>query len=214
MRAKLLGIALVSVLMLSAVVSASAQSLADVARQAQERRKTVTQSSKTLTDKDLGTVPPVSPAPPTLLSPESESPAPEAGAAGTDADGTDTDGADGTDKDTSEADGAKKTDGAGSSAAEGTEKDQAYWSGRAKDLQEQMARNQTFAVALQSRINALANEYTNQADPLQQASIATERQTAVAELDRVNKQIADDKKALADLQEEARRAGVPSGWLR
>jgi len=36
----------------------------------------------------------------------------------------------------------------------------------------------------------------------------------VAELDRLKKQLLADKKAIADLEEEARRAGVPPGWLR
>ena len=31
---------------------------------------------------------------------------------------------------------------------------------------------------------------------------------------RLKKAIENDKKALADLQEEARRAGVPPGWMR
>ena len=93
-------------------------------------------------------------------------------------------------------------------------KDQAYWSGRAKGLQTQLERDQTFAVALQSRINALTTQYVNQGDPLQQATIANDRQKALDELNRLSKQIDDDKKAIADLQEDARRAGVPAGWVR
>ena len=45
-------------------------------------------------------------------------------------------------------------------------------------------------------------------------AIATERQKTIDELNRLKKEIEDDKKAIADLQEEARRAGVPPGWLR
>ena len=41
-----------------------------------------------------------------------------------------------------------------------------------------------------------------------------ERQKAIDELNRLKKEIEDDKKAIAALQEEARRAGVPPGWLR
>jgi hypothetical protein len=43
---------------------------------------------------------------------------------------------------------------------------------------------------------------------------ANDRQKALTEMDRVKKEIADHTKALADLQEEARKAGVPPGWLR
>ena len=46
------------------------------------------------------------------------------------------------------------------------------------------------------------------------ARLAIERQKALAELDRMKKAAAADAKAIADLEEEARRAGVPPGWLR
>jgi len=36
----------------------------------------------------------------------------------------------------------------------------------------------------------------------------------LTELDRLKKQIVDDQKAITDIEEEARRAGVPPGWLR
>jgi hypothetical protein len=36
----------------------------------------------------------------------------------------------------------------------------------------------------------------------------------MAELERLKKQVVDDRKAIADIEEEARRAGVPPGWLR
>ena len=44
--------------------------------------------------------------------------------------------------------------------------------------------------------------------------MATERQKALTELDRAKKEIQQRTKELADLQEEARKAGVPPGWLR
>jgi hypothetical protein len=44
--------------------------------------------------------------------------------------------------------------------------------------------------------------------------VAGDRQRALTELDRVKKEIQLQTKALADLQEEARKSGVPPGWLR
>jgi hypothetical protein len=173
--------------------TAGAQSLADVARKEQERRKTVKQPAKVLTNKDLASV-----APP----PSGDEPAAADTAPGTDPDGAKGDSAD-----------AGKQDTADKKPAEPA-KDQAYWSGRAKGLQTQLDRDQSFAEALQSRINALTTQYTNQGDPVQQSALANDRQKAVTELNGLTKQIADDKKAMADLQEEARSAGVPSGWLR
>ena len=170
----------------------AAQSLADVARKEQERRQAIKKPSKVLTNKDLGGVPATTPAATTAATPPDAS---------------------GTTPAAAGKDGQKPAGDAEKKAAEPA-KDQAYWSGRAKGLQTQLDRDQTFAVALQSRINALANEYTNQGDGVRQQAIAVERQKTIDELNRLTKQIQDDKKAITDLQEEARRAGVPSGWLR
>jgi hypothetical protein len=167
----------------------AAQSLADVAKKEEDRRKAIKIPAKLLTTKDLkapGSTPESAATP---------------GATGTAAAGTDAD------KAKAAANGAEKK-------AEEPSKDQAYWSGRAKGLQTQLERDQTFSVAMQSRINALTTQYTNQADPAQQALLASDRQKSLAELTRLAKQIEDDKKAIADLQEDARRAGVPAAWLR
>ena len=93
-------------------------------------------------------------------------------------------------------------------------KDQAYWADRKKTLQSQLERDQTLSDALQSRINALTTDFVNRADPAQRAVIERDRQKALAELAALKKQVDEDKKALAGLEEEARRAGVPPGWLR
>jgi hypothetical protein len=93
-------------------------------------------------------------------------------------------------------------------------KDQAYWAERMKGLRAQLERNQTLADALQTQINSLSADFVNRDDPAQRAVLGNERQRAQAELDRLRKQIEADKKAIADLEEEARRAGVPPGWLR
>ena len=42
----------------------------------------------------------------------------------------------------------------------------------------------------------------------------TQRDGVVAELDRVKKEVAAQTKAISDIQEEARRANVPAGWVR
>ena len=68
--------------------------------------------------------------------------------------------------------------------------------------------------ALQSKINALWADFTSRDDPAQRAAIETDRKKALAEFDRVKQQVQDQKKAIDDLEEEARKAGVPPGWLR
>ena len=51
-------------------------------------------------------------------------------------------------------------------------------------------------------------------DPAQRAVIEQKRLAAIAEQDRVKAEIAKQTKAVADIEDEARRANVPSGWLR
>ena len=77
-----------------------------------------------------------------------------------------------------------------------------------------LKRSQTFADALQTQINGLYTEFVNMSDPAQRAVIEQKRLAAIAEQDRVKADIAKQTKALADIEDEARRANVPAGWLR
>jgi hypothetical protein len=204
MRAKALVVLLIGVAAVTAAERVRSQSLGEVAKKEQERRKNTPSSGKVYTNKDLAPAPTPSadatagtePAgsvskPADQATPPNEKPA-AGDAAGKKAGDSDK--------------GADK----GPSGA----KDQAYWSSRHKTLQEALDRDSTFAEALQSRINALTTDFVNRDDPAQRTVIERDRQKAAAELDRLKKQISDDRKALADFEEEARRAGVPPGWLR
>lgn len=93
-------------------------------------------------------------------------------------------------------------------------RDEAYWRRRITEARAALERSQIFADALQSRINALTTDFVNRDDPAQRAQIELERQRAIAELERVKKEIAEHTQAIADIEEEARKAGVPPGWLR
>jgi len=170
----------------TASVPLAGQTLADVAKKEEERRKNVKATGKTYTNKDLGSLPPGTPAPP---------PAPTPAAAAADASAA---------KD-------KETEKSGEKEPV---KDQAYWSGRMKELQTQLQRDQTYVDAMQTRVNSLATDFVNRDDPAQRGALASERQKVLGELDRLKKQIEAEKKAIADLEEEARRANVPPGWLR
>lgn len=163
----------------------AAQSLADVAKKEEERRKEIKTPAKVITNKDLTPVPPSATPPPTAT--------PEPTVQDKDKEAKDKDAKD---------------------AANEPKKDQAYWAGRKKALQDALDRDQTYAEALQSRINALTTDFVNRDDPIQRSGIERDRNKALAELDRLKDQIQKDKKALDDLDEEARRAGVPPGWLR
>jgi len=173
--------------LLCGVAPVVAQSLADVARQEEARRKEIRQPSKTYTNKDLGDVPLPSSPP---AAEESKS------------------------SDGSSAPAAPQDDKSAAKDTTVIKKDQTYWSGRVKDLATQLERDQTFADAMQSRINALTADFAARDNPAQRAQLARDRQKALDELDRLKKAVQSDKKSIADLQEEARRAAVPPGWLR
>ena len=83
-----------------------------------------------------------------------------------------------------------------------------------KELRTQVERDQTYVEALQTRVNSLSADFVNRDDPAQRAIIGRDRQRAVDEIDRLKKAIEDGRKAIVGLEEEARRAGVPPGWLR
>jgi DNA repair exonuclease SbcCD ATPase subunit len=159
------------------------QTLADVAKKEEERRKTVKGSGKTYTNKDLGSLPAGTPPPPPAAKPDAAA--------------------------------VKETEKPAEQEKEKEPtKDQAYWAGRMKELQTQVQRDQTYVDALQTRVNSLATDLVNRDDPAQRGVLASERQKALGELDRLKKQIEATKKAIADLEDEARRANVPPGWLR
>jgi hypothetical protein len=188
MRAKLSALVGVSLLLgLASVLWA--QSLADVAKKEEERRKAIATPAKVYTNKDLGPVPERTP------SPVATAPAEAA----------------------KDADKGKDTKDAAKDAVGGKDaavKDQKYWSDRLKQLQAQLDHDTSFADALQVKINAQTTDFINRDDPFQKAAVERDRNKSLAELDALKKAIENDKKALADFQEEARRAGVPPGWLR
>jgi hypothetical protein len=169
--------------------SLRAQSLADVARKEEERRKALPPPTKVYTNKDLVDVPSGSAAG-AAADPAKDAAAEKA-----------------IDKDL-----AKAEDKGGDKGGE--KKDKAYWFGRLQALQQTLDRDTSFADALQSKINALTTDFVNRDDPAQRAVIERNRIKALAELANLKKSILDDQKAIADFQEEARRASVPPGWLR
>jgi hypothetical protein len=163
-----------------------AQSLGDVAREEQSRRQRVT-GGKVYTNTSLPAVesPPAAPA-------QSQAAAGQSPATGT----------------------APAAPGANDAAKDEPKKDEAWWRKTLQDRREALARAESFAEALQSRINALSTDFVNRDDPAQRNVIAADRQKALLELERVRKEIQELTKAIADIQQEGRRAGVPAGWLR
>jgi len=199
--------ALVVTVALAAVLTsgAPAQSLGDIAKKEEARKKD--SSGKVYTNEDLR---PASAAAAT-------SPAPPAPSAST----GDAKAADKPDAKTPARADAKpdaktdnKTDAKAAAKPAEPKGDAASWKKRRQDLQDAVDRAKLFADSLQSRINGLTADFSARDDPAQRSIVAADRQKALTELDRVKKEILQLNKDLTDLQEEARKSGVPPGWLR
>jgi hypothetical protein len=184
--------------------SAGAQSLGDVARKEAERRKAVKAPGKTYTNDQLRSDPrdatvPASPAAQPATPPAGGAPATGGGSAKSGGDAA-------TPK--------EQPAGAQKDQAAAAPKDETYWRTRLQTERDALSRAQMFAEALQSRINGLSTDFTARDDPAQRAAIGADRQKSLDELQRVKKEIDQHTKALAELQDEARRSGAPAGWLR
>ena len=169
-----------------------AQSLADVAAAEAARRQAQTTPAKVYTNDDLG-------------SQQGGSPAPAAAASV-----------------------ARAPEGSGKPAASiskpGTTanpgeavdetKTEKYWRGRITPIQQSLARNKVLLEAMQSRINALNAQALSTDSPGQRAALQADLTTAVGEKGRLEQESQKQNKELIAIQEEARRANIPPGWLR
>ena len=186
--------------------------LGTIAKKEAERRKTAP-SGKVYTNDNLSPAPEPSSAPAT-----SSSDAAPAASSSSDTDKSDTDKS-ATDKSTTEKSAADATDKAAPSkqvSADPAErkKEEAAWRERIKNEREALDRAKSYADALQIKINSLNTDFVNRDDPVQRAGIALERDKSLAEMERLKKEIAEHTKAIAAIQQDARRAGAPPGWVR
>jgi hypothetical protein len=185
---------LIAVAMLTLAVPVCAQSLGELAKKEQERRKATPPAAKVYTNDDLKKI----------YVPETK-------------DTKDSKDA----KDTKEPDAQPPADATDPNAPDAKDAkdakppmDEAAWRGRMSAARESVRQGEMFRDALQSRINGLTADFTARDDPNQRAQIADERQKALAELARVNTDLEKAKKLITDIEEEARRANVPAGWIR
>jgi predicted lipid-binding transport protein (Tim44 family) len=163
-------------------------SLAEIAKKEAERRKTTKDAKKVITTKDLP-----------------ESARKPASAPATSAERGQSGG------DQKPAPGAEISSGSAPSGGQG---DEAAWRARITQAREALRRNETFLEALQTRVNALGNDFRNSGDSAQQAKLTQDRLKALEDLERVKADVELSKKQIGDIEEEARKAGVPPGWVR
>lgn len=173
--------------------AASGQTLGEVAKKEAERRKAQPQGGKVYTNKDL---------PASAQKPATPNPS--------------TDTAAQTPTDPVAAATEQKAEDAKTAAdkPQGDQKDQAYWKGRMAAAREELRRSEMFAEALQTRVNTLNKDFNSRDNPAQRSAIGADRTEALNELTRVKQDVERGKKQIADIEEEARKAGVPPGWVR
>jgi hypothetical protein len=180
------------------------QSLVDVAKKEEERRKDVKGGAKVYTNGDLKSAPGPSPDPISAAAASADPPT-----------SADKKAADAKPDGKGDAKGDEKAQAKDAKAsAKGDVKDQEYWHGRMKALTDQLERDRLYAEALQTRVNSLTTDFSSRDDPAQRALISEDRDKAITELSRLRKQIEEDKDAIGMVEEEARQAAVPPGWLR
>ena len=188
---------------LTTVLPLRAQTLAEVAKKEEERRKDTKTAPKAYTNKDLPEVPST----PAVQSPVQSS-VPAADPASTAP----------SDPSAVQAGTVAPVESIAPSSpaapAQSEVKDRAYWSKRIQQARAQLERDRVLADALQTRVNSLNTDFVNRDDPAQRAKLAADRDRAMQELDRLKKAVAADEKAVPAIEEEARRASVPPGWLR
>ena len=80
--------------------------------------------------------------------------------------------------------------------------------------QEARARAELTASALQNRADGLWAQFTALDDPARRRVVERQRSEALAELERTRAEAERLEQRVRDVREEARRAGVPPGWLR
>jgi hypothetical protein len=187
----------------SSATSPNSRPLADVAKDEEARRKAVKKPAKVYTNDSLrpDTTAGVAAAPPA----QGTTPAATAGLAGAGQPGV---------SDTAPANAAPAANAAPDDAAAAGKQDQAYWQNRIKGARAAVARSQLFADSLQTRINSLLTDFVNRDNPVEKAKIEQDRNAALAELEKVKKEIEAQQKTITAIEDEARRAGVPPGWLR
>jgi hypothetical protein len=90
------------------------------------------------------------------------------------------------------------------------------WRRDAKARRDAITRAEAKVAAIQARLDAMRLDLnpTNVGDPNRLQTLEADKATAQAELDAAKDELAKARQAQEDLEEEARKSGVPPGWLR
>jgi hypothetical protein len=90
------------------------------------------------------------------------------------------------------------------------------WRRDAKARRDAISRAEAKIATIQARLDAMMVDLnpTNVGDPNRLQTLEADKAKAQADLDAVKDELAQARQGLEDLEESARKAGVPPGWLR
>jgi hypothetical protein len=170
------------------------QSLVDIARREEDRRKAVKTPARVYTIQDVQKASGVDPNAPVAAAP--------AGAA-TPADAA-----------ASPPDAATTAKPAPQPAPEQGAKDEAYWREAFAGARDRLERSTAYMSALKMQYDVIANRFTTLSDLAARGAAIAEMEKVQAQIDRLQLDVEQQTKDLAALEEEARRSHVPPGWIR
>jgi hypothetical protein len=191
---------------LAMTVAAGAQTLADLAKKDNDRRKSVKHPAKVYTNDDVQDVKPILP----MMENDGSGTHPmekkdsqsEGAATGTAPPAPATDA-------TGNANGAARP--AGTPGVKSGE--EAAWRSRMNAAREAVSRTQLQLESMRTRAAQLTAASAAANDD-QRGNVQKKQQDALQEYDKLRADLQKNQKALSDLETEAARAGVPPGWLR
>ncbi len=95
-----------------------------------------------------------------------------------------------------------------------TKKTKEWWVSRKRKLEEKIASLKKKIQELQQKVNALSTNFLIEQRPIAQQRVKSALEKAKGQLEAAKKELAEAEKALEKLYEDARKAGIPPGWLR
>jgi hypothetical protein len=176
--------------------TAHAQSLADVARQEQERRKTIETPARVYTDADVQKNAPLTTAA-ARPQPASDATAADASAKSKADDGANPEGA-----------------SAAKDASKDAPKDEAGWRSKVDSAREDLARSRRLLAAMEQQLVGLGIQASSAAIAGQKGPDQAKQQESAREVERLRADVQKYAEALTKLEGDARDKGVPPGWVR
>jgi len=92
--------------------------------------------------------------------------------------------------------------------------DENTWRLKMTGARKSLEQDQMLYDAMQSKLNALVADFASRDDPAQRAEIERQRVRTLDELDRLKKLVQKDTEYISEIEEDARKKGIPPGWIR